>query len=645
MSDKFSIAINRQYSGKIPKDAPKSLWRAFNGQFKTVTTDLKGLIHEIKAGHAFTAALNGYRKTENFVSAQHIGLDFDTDDQRSALDTLAADPFIARWAAIIYTSPSHTPEKPRARVVFILDQAITDPEQYKRLARGLVGKYELVDKHGKDAARLWFASKGCEIRELGNVLPLAVAEEYAAAFTPEKPVNIPKGKREYNPTDETEKAKYALEALAPWRCSQYEPWVEVGMSLKSLGNAGLVLWDEWSKGDPEQYDPGECKYKFGTFTADGITLGSLFHWADEDSPGWRSNLPGDNGANHDLHKQIDLSKEPPMPEDPPESISDETSEPATWADLEGVLGPITWDWQPWLPQGMLTILAGESGSGKSALALRLGACYLRGDAWPDGMPYGGQVKRILWCEAEAAQAVNFERAKKWGLPMDHIFTPFANPLVDIRLDEAGHQAALRVLAEREDIGLIVIDSLRGANTKDENSSETMGMVKWLAELARDSGKPILLTHHLRKRGVFDLDGVDLERLRGSSAIVQAARVVWALDTPDAQDKANKRLQVVKSNLAKFPDPVGMTISDIGVTFGIAPEPPRIETVADKAADLLLALLSDDPMQSDNLRTEVEKAGVSWRSAQRAKAKLGIVSIKREDGRWYWSLPARDEHVN
>ena len=52
-------------------------------------------------------------------------------------------------------------------------------------------------------------------------------------------------------------------------------------------------------------------------------------------------------------------------------------------------------------------------------------------------------------------------------------------------------------------------------------------------LARDTGKPVLCTHHLRKKGLQDGEAVTLDRLRGSSATVQTARLVWAEEAAEA----------------------------------------------------------------------------------------------------------------
>jgi putative DNA primase/helicase len=314
---------------------------------------------------------------------------------------------------------------------------------------------------------------------------------------------------------------------------------------------------------------------------------------------------------------------------------------ATWADLDNLIGPIKWLWKNWLPQGMLTIIAGELGVGKSIMALRIAACFLRGDPWPDGAPYTGELGAILWCEAEAAQAINLSRAKAWGLPLDRIYTPFEDPLVDILLDDPNHREAIATVARREEVLFIVVDSLRGATRGDENSSETIAVTKWLAELARDTDKPLLLSHHLRKKGLRDVgDKVTLDRLRGSSAIGQTARVIWAIDVPDPKDKETKRLSVIKNNLARFPEPVGLSIDGEGVTFCDAPQEPHTETLQERAADLLLMLLASGPMPSTDIRNEVEEAGLSWHAAKRAKKQLGIIASK-PDGVWHWSLPAKD----
>lgn len=326
------------------------------------------------------------------------------------------------------------------------------------------------------------------------------------------------------------------------------------------------------------------------------------------------------------------TKEEETPEIPPED-----REPGTWGDLKKLLGPITWAWEGWLPNNMVTILAGQPGCGKSALALRIAATFLKGDPWPDGSPYDGETGQILWCEAEAAQVLNLDRATKWGLDLNDIITPFADAAQDIRLDGLEGKRVVQKRAQDSDVKLVIVDSLRGVHRRDENTSESGGIIMWLAAVARDTNTPVLVTHHLRKRGLMDGDGITLERLRGSSAIVQAARVIWVLDTPDPRQPSRLRLANVKNNLCKFPAPIGFEFGNDGLHFGEAPEPPRQETQVDKACDLLKALLDKGPLHTTEIQEEANGAGISWVTMKRGKARLGIVAVRRENC-WLWGLP-------
>jgi len=312
---------------------------------------------------------------------------------------------------------------------------------------------------------------------------------------------------------------------------------------------------------------------------------------------------------------------------------------STWADLDTVLGPIEWDWPGWLARGFLHILVGMTGEGKSRLALRVCGTYLNGCEWPDGLPYNGDAACVLWCEAEAGQAMNRDRAKAMGYPTERIYSPLGDPLGDFRLNEPAHLAKLAYMAMLPEVKLIVVDSLSGADPTAEKSTEDAKNVNWLAGLARDTQKPILLTHHLRKRGLFDTEGeVSLDRVRGISTILQYARVIWAIDTPNLQDKETKRLSVIKSNLAKKPEPIGFVIND-EITFTDAPEKPKVETLQDRGIDLLLTLLSKGAMPAKTIEEEFDGAGLSKRTLWEAKKALAIVSTKQPQKGWLWSLPA------
>jgi hypothetical protein len=313
--------------------------------------------------------------------------------------------------------------------------------------------------------------------------------------------------------------------------------------------------------------------------------------------------------------------------------------PTTWADMSKELGPISLAWPGWMPKGFLSLLASESGVGKSALLLRLCKSFILQQPWPDGSPVMEEGGCVLWCEAEAAQAINLQRARDWAIPLDHIYAPLKRVSEDINLDELTHRDAIEEWARSPNVRWIVVDSLRGSHHGDEDSSQSVFVLKWLAELARDTGKSITVTHHFRKKGKEEAGEISLDRLRGSSAIPQFARLIWVLDVPDLCNKQVKRLSVIKSNLGQFPTPIGIKIGEGGVDFSDAPKQRQAISPADRGADLLISLLKEGPRPQTEIDDYFERAGIGRRTLAKVKSQLGIESYKDKvkNGAWYWNL--------
>jgi hypothetical protein len=174
------IAINWTHKGKNPKGlsvkAIGAWFGEYNGGFKNHDLTPEELALAIVEGHGYTTQHTDYRKAANFIAGQHIGLDFDVLPSRRTLqDIVDGDPFIAEYAGLLHTTASHTPEAPRARVLFFLDRPIHDAEKYTELARALLDRYNQADPTCKDACRLFFGAEDCEILLSGNTLTLADA--------------------------------------------------------------------------------------------------------------------------------------------------------------------------------------------------------------------------------------------------------------------------------------------------------------------------------------------------------------------------------------------------------------------------------------------------------------------------------------
>jgi hypothetical protein len=70
--------------------------------------------------------------------------------------------------------------------------------------------------------------------------------------------------------------------------SDYALWLEIGMSLYELGDDGLRLWIEWSRGCPEKFSVPACREKWASFGRGNVTFGTLrFAATAAGWPGWR----------------------------------------------------------------------------------------------------------------------------------------------------------------------------------------------------------------------------------------------------------------------------------------------------------------------------------------------------------------------
>lgn len=167
----YKIAIsNIALKGKIP--AGDKRWGIFNDSFENLELDVIDIANAIYTGRSFTTWHEGRRSLENFVLGQHIAVDMDSGDERSSIDVLMRNEFVRMYASMIYSTPSHTEENPRSRILFLLDQPITDALAYQSAAKFLCGLFDGCDTACTDASRFFYGSLNCKIELVNQVLPL-----------------------------------------------------------------------------------------------------------------------------------------------------------------------------------------------------------------------------------------------------------------------------------------------------------------------------------------------------------------------------------------------------------------------------------------------------------------------------------------
>ena len=201
---RFQISINRYMPGEKLGIGDRR-WGRYNGSFQPEMHSAKSLLDEVEQGHAFSALQGGcqrehcgqwccpgrksglghcgrpegYRANRHWIEAQHIGLDFDNGDTRSSLDYLLKLPLIAQHASFVYTTLSHTPECPKARVVFVADVPFTDADYYRRAKRAVMAALPWGDAAVHDPSRFLYGTdpKHGATRYLGGQLPLTAIDD------------------------------------------------------------------------------------------------------------------------------------------------------------------------------------------------------------------------------------------------------------------------------------------------------------------------------------------------------------------------------------------------------------------------------------------------------------------------------------
>lgn len=166
----MKLALSKYWSnhkGKIEEDND---WNNFNGSFVNKEIDPSLFPIVVQKGYAYTAQHNHYRKVENFICSQFLAFDFDTEDHHSSFEELCKNEFVKNNAYFLHTTPSHQPDKPRTRLVFVLDKAIEDSDLYNEMMIAGIDYFKIADKSAKGAARFFYGAKDCEILKLGNIL-------------------------------------------------------------------------------------------------------------------------------------------------------------------------------------------------------------------------------------------------------------------------------------------------------------------------------------------------------------------------------------------------------------------------------------------------------------------------------------------
>jgi len=181
-----SININTRNKA-LPKEMA-----ALNKGFEAQSLHIDDIVNHILEGHALSPAWmatddegHSIRKNNSFLQAQLVFLDIDNSETVNGVKVRRTDeqgylPFskivdnetAQRTIFLAYTTPSHSMEWNRFRIVYCLPEPVQDVARYKDIIKAFVDRLH-ADEQCKAPVNIFYGNTQAEVHAWGNVLDWA----------------------------------------------------------------------------------------------------------------------------------------------------------------------------------------------------------------------------------------------------------------------------------------------------------------------------------------------------------------------------------------------------------------------------------------------------------------------------------------
>lgn len=340
-----------------------------------------------------------------------------------------------------------------------------------------------------------------------------------------------------------------------------------------------------------------------------------------------------------------------------------------------------WAWREWIATGVLTIVAGPPGTGKTTVALDFAATLSRGGRthamWPDGSaaPFGSS---IIWSTEDSVEATLIPRLVAAEADLSHIHI-LRGAYERGRRRDFDVQKDLPLLCDYinkiRDVRLIIIDPISQVVLGDANkNAEVRRALQPLITVAQQYGAALIGISHLTK-GSGKKPAI--ERVLGSIAVTGLARTVLmtgkieADETNEAEPSAGVLVRA-KSNIGPtssghsyqiLPRTIlasdGRSIMSSAICWNAAAIPGSAEKILSDAAGklgsatsskleiakaFLKMQLASGPQACQFVEDLAKMRGISLGTLRRAREILAVNSTKCATGNGHvenqWSLPVQ-----
>jgi len=331
-----------------------------------------------------------------------------------------------------------------------------------------------------------------------------------------------------------------------------------------------------------------------------------------------------------------------------------------WCSMADVMEePVEWLWKDHFPLGMVSLIVGEQGSGKTYVGLDMIARVTRGAEWPDGSGTAPLGKAILLSAEDHPRKVLKRRLRIAEADCGHVKlfqgveerNQATNEHKIVMFDAGRNLIALDLLLlANNPCPLVIIDPITAyMGDADQNSNaEVRAALGGLVALAARHNTAIVAISHMNKsKGMKTL-----HRTLGSTAFSAMARCIWQVDQPEGVRKQSA-FTWQKSNISPKVPGRYFTVQDDRIVWGEACSRSanavsqdglrrRNSSARDAACAWLAGILKDGPLLRADVLRAAEAAGHAGRTVLRAAKRLGVSmqAVKNHNG-VRWALSAEN----
>lgn len=306
---------------------------------------------------------------------------------------------------------------------------------------------------------------------------------------------------------------------------------------------------------------------------------------------------------------------------------------------------VQWLWEPYIPFGMITILEGDPGLGKSFLSMFLASEISSGGHLPDG----GDLDQgnVLYISAEDDPSYTTRpRIDAMGGDPERIRVLNGR----LAFDDGGLKL-LRAELDQNEPELIIIDpwvSFIPPDTRVKDSNSIRALIDKVESVAKDYDCAIVLIRHLTK---MKQDNA-LYQGGGTVDMIAAARSAIRIgqhpDNPDHRVMAHLKHNVGPKGaswvyMMQIPTEDGgvprlefigeeeISVNELNAAVGKTNARPK-----DAAEEFLKRELRNGPRKAKEMLALAEQVGISKRTLDRARTRMGV-HAEQKSGHWKWSL--------